>query len=102
MNLERDIESYLTSRVAALGGVAEKTISPSGRGYFDRVIVLPAGRVAFVELKRPRGGRTTVHQRERHQRYEALGAIVAICKTCADVDRLMERLCGPDAGAPLE
>jgi hypothetical protein len=32
------------------------------RGFPDRLIVLPGGRVAFVELKRPGGGVVSVQQ----------------------------------------
>jgi hypothetical protein len=86
---EQTIESYLVSMVEAAGGIAEKTVSPGSRGYFDRVIVLPAGNVIFAEVKKPRGSHTSVHQRKRHAQYEALGATVWVVKTKADVDRLL-------------
>jgi hypothetical protein len=87
--LERQIEKYFCERVAAAGGVAEKVTSLSSRGYFDRVALLPGGRVVFAELKRPKGGVVAAHQRERHDRYRALGAEVALIKTFEDVDRLL-------------
>jgi hypothetical protein len=88
---ETDVEAYLVSTVESLGGVAEKTISPSGRGFFDRIVVLPGGRTIFVEVKRPKGGRVSIHQRTRHQHYAALGAEVVIVRTFTDVDRLVGR-----------
>ena len=88
--LERQIEKYFCERVAAAGGVAEKVTSLSSRGYFDRVALLPGGRVIFAELKRPRGGTIAAHQRERHDRYRALGAEVVLIKTYDDVDRLID------------
>jgi tRNA U54 and U55 pseudouridine synthase Pus10 len=94
--LERTIESYLVYTVEAAGGVAEKTVSPSGRGYFDRVVVLPGGRVIFVEVKRPKRSTVSAHQRRRHEIYQMLGAEVAVVRTYADVDRLIEK--GVDLG----
>jgi hypothetical protein len=53
--LERDIERYLVDRVHELGGEAYKFTSPSHRGVFDRIVVMPRGIVWFVELKTPTG-----------------------------------------------
>jgi hypothetical protein len=53
--LERDIERYLVDRVHELGGEAYKFTSPSHRGVFDRIVVMPRGVVWFVELKTPTG-----------------------------------------------
>lgn len=53
--LERSIESYLVKRVSDLGGIAYKFTSPSNRGVFDRLVVLPFGIIWFVELKSPKG-----------------------------------------------
>jgi tRNA U54 and U55 pseudouridine synthase Pus10 len=89
MILEKTVEQYLVDRVTMAGGVADKVTSPGGRGYFDRVVVLGGGRVIFVECKKPRGGRVSMHQVARHARYRQLGAEVAVVKTFADVDRLL-------------
>jgi hypothetical protein len=93
--LESDVENYLVSQVEAAGGVAEKTVSPGRRGYFDRVVVLPrlpaAARVVFVEVKRPRRSRTPPQQSRRHNLYLKLGAEVVVLRSRADVDRLINR-----------
>jgi hypothetical protein len=86
---ESEIEKYFCRQVEALGGIAEKTVSPSGRGYFDRVAVLPGGRVIFAEIKKPKGSRVAVHQKARHERYRILGCEVVVIKSFADVDRLL-------------
>jgi hypothetical protein len=49
--LERDIERHLVRRVAERGGVAYKWVSPGRVGVADRIVMLPGGRVWFVELK---------------------------------------------------
>lgn len=90
--LEHQVEAYLVERITALGGVCEKVTSPGGRGYFDRVAVLPGGRVLFIEVKRPKGGAVSFHQRLRHQRYAMLGATVVVIKSLPGVDDLVDRL----------
>jgi len=87
--LESAIERELVDRVTALGGIAEKTVSLGGRGYFDRIIVLPGGRVIFCEVKKPRGSRLSPHQKLRHERYRALGVEVVIIRRQSDIDALL-------------
>ncbi len=53
--LEKDIERYLVKRVRELGGVCFKWVSPGHAGVPDRIVLLPAGRISFLELKRPGG-----------------------------------------------
>ena len=51
--LEKDIERYLVQRVKKLGGVCFKWVSPGHAGVPDRIVLLPEGRIVFLELKRP-------------------------------------------------
>lgn len=108
--LEISVEEYFVARVEALGGVAEKTRAIGSRGYFDRVAVIPASawrcesldgaassskavrdpcRVIFAELKRPKGGKLAEHQRQRQERYRAMGAEAVVLKSKEDVDALL-------------
>lgn len=48
---ERDVEARLVRGVRKLGGVCWKWVSPGRRGVPDRIVLLPHGVVAFVELK---------------------------------------------------
>lgn len=86
---ESVIEAALVARVESLGGVAEKVTVLGRRGYFDRLIVLPGGRVIFCEVKKPRGGVISAHQHARHSIYARLGAEVAVICTLADINRLL-------------
>jgi len=87
--LEIAVENELVQRVKALGGIAEKGSVPGRRGFFDRIVVLPGGRVIFVECKRPQGGRLSAHQILRLDIYRKLGAAVAVVRNSADIDRLL-------------
>jgi hypothetical protein len=86
---ESAIERELVDRVGHAGGRAEKVTVIGRRGFFDRLVLLPGGRVVFVECKRPRGGIVALHQREYAERYRALGVAVALIKNSADIDRLL-------------
>ena len=55
--LEKTIERKLTVAVKKAGGIAVKFVSPSFDGMPDRLVLLPDGLIAFVELKAP--GSTT-------------------------------------------
>lgn len=54
--LERDIERKLKTMVERHGGLCLKWVCPGWAGVPDRIVLLPGGRVIFVELKRPKGG----------------------------------------------
>jgi len=87
---ESAVERELAQRVRDRGGRCEKVTVLGSRGFFDRLILLPGGRVIFCELKRPRGGRMTAHQKMYRDAYLALGAVVVLIKNSADIDRLLK------------
>jgi hypothetical protein len=49
---EKTLERKLVAAVKAMGGIAPKFISPGFDGMPDRLVLLPPGRIAFVEVKR--------------------------------------------------
>lgn len=55
--LEKDIEAKLRKLVEYRGGLCLKWVCPGWAGVPDRIVLLPGGRVIFVETKRPKGGR---------------------------------------------
>lgn len=60
--LERDIERKLRLLVEKYGGKCLKWVCPGWVGVPDRIILLPGGRIHFVETKRPKGGRYSAVQ----------------------------------------
>ncbi|TFA77367.1 nuclease [Escherichia coli] len=55
MAYEREslIEKHLVAEVKKSGGVAFKFVSPGRRSVPDRIVLLPGGRLVFVECKAP-------------------------------------------------
>ena len=72
---EKEIEQKLTAKVKEMGGMALKFTSPGMDGMPDRLVLLPGGRIAFVELKAP-GEKMRPLQLWRKKQLEALGIIV--------------------------
>lgn len=73
--LEKELESKLRDRVKMLGGIAYKFTSPGQQGVPDRIVVLPGGKVGFIELKQL-GKRETKYQRRQLNRLAELGSKV--------------------------
>lgn len=71
--LERDIERKLTGLVKRHGGLCLKWVCPGWSGVPDRLILLPGGRIIFVELKRPKGGQFSKMQEWWAKKLTALG-----------------------------
>lgn len=61
--LEKDIERKLVDMVKRHGGLCLKWVCPGRAGVPDRIVLLPEGRIIFVELKRPQGSRLDPLQR---------------------------------------
>lgn len=83
--LERTVENHFVMRAKACDGEVRKLTYIGRRGAPDRLLVLPPGRVFFVELKRP-GGPTKDHQLREHARLRGVGADVRVLDTIAAVD----------------
>lgn len=69
---EKTIEQKLVKAVKDMGGIAPKFTSPGYDGVPDRIVLLPGGRVAFVEVKAP-GEKPRPLQLARHNLLRNLG-----------------------------
>ena len=72
---EKIIERKLRETVKKLGGICPKFVSPGLDGVPDRLVLLPMGRIAFVELKAP-GKKMRPIQLRRKKQLESLGFLV--------------------------
>ena len=73
--LEREVEKRLIRPIKALGGRCLKFETPGFTGVPDRIILLPGGRVVFVETKQP-GKKERARQVYVHGLLRALGFTV--------------------------
>lgn len=60
--LEKEVEKFLVREVKKIGGVSFKFISPGNAGVPDRIVILPTGKVVFVELKTDKGKLTKLQE----------------------------------------
>jgi hypothetical protein len=86
---ESKVEAELRLRVQLAGGICTKVRAIGTRGFFDRVILLPGGRVVFCEVKRPRGGRLSPHQIKYQKMFRELGIAACVVRNSVDIDRLL-------------
>ena len=81
---ERVVEARLRDQVKSRGGWSLKLL-PSVAGLPDRLVLMPRGRLFFVELKAPTG-RLSAVQSVIHHRLEELGFSVAVLYSPDEVD----------------
>ena len=75
--LEKEIELKLKVLVEGkLGGLCLKWVCPGWSGVPDRILLLPGGKIHFVELKRPKGGKTSELQKWWKRKLDGLGFTV--------------------------
>lgn len=51
---EKQVEQALVKAVKARGGICPKFVSPGLSGVPDRLVLMPHGKIAFVEVKAPK------------------------------------------------
>ena len=94
--LESRIEQSLVRGVRKAGGWALKLVSPGHAGVPDRLVLLPGGRVLFVELKQDTGVLSPL-QIETHKRLRRLGMKVYTLYGREDVKEFLRKEVMPDA-----
>lgn len=92
--LERDIERKLKTKIEARGGRCLKWVCPGWAGVPDRIVLLPGARIAFVETKRPKGGRLSKLQEKWQEWLSDLGFTVSVVWNQEDLDCFEELIEG--------
>jgi G:T-mismatch repair DNA endonuclease (very short patch repair protein) len=88
---EKQIETRLRKEVNQIGGLALKFTSPGTAGVPDRIVLLPKGRVVFVELKAP-GVKLRPLQLKRKKQLENLGFKVHVIDSYKKVDEFIREV----------
>lgn len=95
---ERQIEQRLVTETRKRGGMALKFVSPSFAGMPDRLILLPDGKMAFVEVKAP-GQKPRPLQVKRHAMLRKLGFKMFVLDAASDIPMMLKKVVeGDDAG----
>lgn len=88
---ESKIEKSLKNEVQNMGGIALKFVSPGMAGVPDRIVLIPNGKVVFVELKAP--GKTMRQlQLKRKSQFERFGFKVYLIDSLQGVDSFVREV----------
>ena len=93
--LEREIERKLVNAVKERGGICWKFTSPGTAGVPDRIVLMPKGRIAFVETKAP-GETMRPLQEKRKRQLELLGFKVFCLDSIEDILKVISEIEGSD------
>ena len=88
---EKTIEQKLVAAVKSMGGIAPKFISPGFDGMPDRLVLLPGGKIAFVEVKR-HGEKPRQLQESRHGLLRRLGFKVYVLDDTAQIGGILDEI----------
>ena len=85
---ERELEKQLIDEVKKRGGLCEKWVSGTV-GWPDRIVILPDGKVAFVEVQRP-GEKPRAIQVHRHKQLRKLGMAVYVLDATDQIGGILD------------
>lgn len=88
---EKKIEQKLSKVVKSMGGIAPKFVSPGFDGMPDRIVLLPHGRLVFIELK-AQSKKLRPLQEKRKRQLEALGFSVFMVDSIDQIGGLLDEI----------
>ena len=91
---EKQIENQLVSQVKKIGGIAPKFVSPGFDGMPDRLVLIPDGHIAFVELKAP-GKHMRPLQVKRKRQLESRGFPGYCIDQPDQIGGVLDEICAP-------
>ena len=91
---EKEIEQKLVKRVNKVGGIALKFVSPGHAGVPDRLVLLPNGRMGFVEVKAP-DKQPRPLQAASHRKLRALGFKVYVLNDPEQIGGILDDIQAP-------
>lgn len=90
---ESRIEKRLKKEIEKIGGKALKFVSPGMSGVPDRIVLLPHGKIIFIELKAP-GEKLRAIQEYRAKELRALGFRVEVIDSLEKIDLFISEVRG--------
>lgn len=88
---EKEVEAALVKAVKKRNGMALKFVSPGLSGVPDRLVLLPDGKIGFIELKSP-GKKMRLLQEKRKSQLERLGFLVFCLDSKEEVEVMLDAI----------
>lgn len=88
---EKEVEAALVKAAKKRNGVALKFVSPGLSGVPDRLVLLPDGKIGFIELKSP-GKKMRLFQEKRKSQLERLGFLVFCLDSKEKVEVMLDAI----------
>ena len=88
---EAAIEGKLLAATKKRKGLCLKWVSPGYAGVPDRIVLLPHGRIGFVEVKAP-GEKPRKLQVSRHRMLRRLGFKVYVLDSPSDIETILDEI----------
>lgn len=88
---EKEVEAALVKAAKKRNGVALKFVSPGLSGVPDRLVLLPDGKIGFIELKSP-GKKMRLLQEKRKCQLERLGFLVFCLDSKEEVEVMLDAI----------
>ena len=88
---EKEVEKKLVREVKLRGGICPKFTSPGFDGMPDRLVILPHGRIGFVEVKAP-GEKPRPLQLARHRLLTSLGVRVFVLDDPGQIGGILDEI----------
>lgn len=89
--LEKRIEMAFMKATQSRGGLCLKFVSPSMTGIPDRLVLLPDGRMGFVEMKAP-GKHPRPLQIQRLNQLKQLGFQAFVCDQLDQIGGMLDAI----------
>lgn len=91
---EKIIEQKFVKAVKSVGGIAPKLTCPGFDGMPDRLVLMPEGRIGFVEVKAP-GKELRPLQVRRHEMLRNLGFKVYVLDDPEQIGGILHEIQAP-------
>lgn len=88
---EIEVEKKLVEEVRKRGGLCLKFVSPGYDGVPDRLLLLPKGKIVFVETKAP-GKKPRKLQMARHRLFRRLGCRVYVIDKKEQIKEMLDEV----------
>ena len=92
---EKQLEYLFLTEVRRVGGMALKFVSPGFAGVPDRLVLIPDGKIGFVEVKAP-GQHPRPLQTARHKQLRKLGFKVYVLDNPQKIPEIVKGIGGKD------